>query len=169
VASLTLIGAWHGDSLLVLGAGALGGLIVVADTLMGRKSRNRPATTHFMRQGLLLVVLSTFALAFSTGDLAACKTILGAWASPLGYVLPEDLMPHVDTGTLTAVCRLMACSAVALCAPNTMQIFGLLPGVAPRYSWVASSRWGALTGVTAIITGIVLSSSAGQGFVYDAF
>ncbi len=203
IASMSVIGAWHGSQPLLWGGGIVFGLVLVAVQLpvllWPRKQRatdaaGAPAATWLGRV-LLMMLLATLVLSVRARDGGTLLVFLKAMFDPTTLSLPrglagamqgfspawlrfEGVFPGVAYAWRFDILVLAAATCIGLWAPNTMQLFGLLPGGVKgspaalrveRWRFRPSVAWGLAIGVVAIAAVLFTGSLGGQEFIYARF
>ncbi len=185
VVSMVVIGLWHGRRISLVVSWFAIGVLLVAFQLPGllrpqyRQTGTR-ATAGALRRTLrlggnlmLVCLLSLPLLATGRGQLLPILQNMAGWSllqhSPSGF--PGHLLSATD------VAAILFASLIVFCAPNTMQIFGLLPrtrlqapdaGMA-ALRWRPGFAWGVTLG-TLLLAEIVFAGARGGGsFIYARF
>ena len=184
VASMTVIGAWHGRQLALVLEGLVGGILLVMTQL---PSLLRPAGvkhhetsfSHHLLQGArrlrMLAVVSVLGLTMRAGSMGALLTFLHSMVNWRAFTLPailqsvlpaatasrlhfENVLPQSQTPVFDGLILLAATGAVFL-LPNTMQVFDLLPkdlAPVPSREKVVSRVWQPSMGWGLVIGGLAL-------------
>lgn len=200
VAAYLAVAAWHTLAPVPLIQGLVVALLLIGLQFVRQTSRVSSAAPSRVEvvarrvagQALLLAGISVFALFLRVGStdqlsglLAALVDVRGALATGgdvmahlaglagLAPTAPSPrLLPGAEIGGQASLALIAAATAVALAAPNTMQIFGI-PGArrpATRFLWRPTAAWGWATGGLLFMALLGVTHSAPvQGFVYARF
>ncbi len=195
IASMTVIGAWHGRQPVLVLEGFAGGTLLVLTQLPALlRKKAVPAAAHVRRLHLsgrirVLLGVSVLALALRVSSMQALLSFLQSMVDVRSLALPasfpasfswrfalDALMPHSRLTPVDYLTVVFA-TAVVLLLPNTMQVFKLLPGevmagdvltLQARAIWRPTIPWGLAMGSLALLE-LVFSTSRNQGFIYAAF
>ncbi len=186
--SMTIFGAWHGNAMAFVYWGAFAGFCLVVSQMPGALGRSwQRHIGPRISQTLLFLVLAPPTYVFFAHDLATLGMLMSAMADPTTLSLPgrmavfmplgllgtfvfDGLLPNVSGRTLDAFLYVLGGTLAALIAPNSMQIFGLLPRQKPAgLTWRLSPGWGLAVGVLLALCIPTILSGVDTGFIYDGF
>ncbi|MGI4854527.1 MAG: MBOAT family O-acyltransferase [Janthinobacterium lividum] len=192
IASMTVIGIWHGRQLALLVEGFLGGtLLVIAQlpALLRKPHTPSPPNSHrlhLFRRARVLAVVSVLALALRAGSTTALLQILhsmvdlrslkpAATFSAATAFAQFHTMPHSTMNPADWFIFVLA-NIVVFGLPNTMRIFHLLPETHSAETtsgfalnrWRPNFGWGLAVGTLALLE-LVFSATRGEKFIYAAF
>jgi len=195
IGSMGLLGAWHGSHVMLLVGGLLGGVLLVLTQLpalvrrstdLDQRPRWQRAFVGRARQASLLATLSAFGLLTRANDVHSVKKLLFAlvdpgavslrasmkawvptWIHP--WVRFDGMLPNVPVLGVFVAGLTLSATLIALCAPNSMQLFGVLPrSNGSVTAWQPSARWGVFIGGLILAVVLLPSDSAGK-FIYADF
>lgn len=186
-----VVGAWHTFSPAALAAAAIIGVLLIAFQLVRVRRAAKPALRGIVaiavrigHRAALLLLIALTALLLVMPSLEAFGRVLAAMADVPALagqlaalldrtcgclaIVPPILVPASGG---TALASVLVAGVIALTAPNTMQMFGVLAAPrATRLSWQPSLGWGLITGLLAVmaVSGITAPSRP-LDFVYARF
>ncbi|MAM76871.1 MBOAT family O-acyltransferase [uncultured Tistrella sp.] len=172
MATFIAIALWHSPAPIIILQGIIGAAIVIllqirrAGRTATRVNGGAPAVMTRIRglggQVLTLVVVSLTVMCLRAGSLDGIGNLMTSLFRP-------------DPGPIGAglLLKLAIASLIALAAPNSMRIFGLIEGRGRpplRWRWQPDRRWGWATGIAIILLAVLLTRDAGQQeFIYARF
>lgn len=187
ISSLTVIGAWHGNTALFILGGALGGLAVIAAELPRTLGYRVIPGPRWLGRTLLLLALFGFGMINQIPDYRSLEIVIWAMIDPEGLIIPTrvaswipgawlpylqfgDVLPNSDVSTKFAAGHLVLGLLVTFALPNSMQIAGISQrGISGWMRWKPNAVWGLLLGLLAITTVLTMTQSTITGFIYDEF
>ena len=184
VASMTVIGAWHGRQLALILEGLLGGVLLVMTQLPGllrpaRAKHHETSLGHRLLQGArrlrMLAAVSVLGLTMRAGSMTAMLVFLRSMFRWQALTLPSfvqatvpaavaarlhfaDMLPQ-SQGPMVDGAVLCIATAAMFVLPNTMQIFGLLPkdlAPLPSKANVARTIWRPSMGWGIVMGGLAI-------------
>ncbi|WPB59001.1 MBOAT family O-acyltransferase [Xylophilus sp. GOD-11R] len=202
IASMSVIGAWHGSEPLLWGGGIVFGVVLVLMQLPAllwpRKQRKADVAgapgRSAVARAMLLLFIAMLILSVRARDAGTLIIFLEAMFDPTTISLPgalrgaqgwlpgwvrfDGMLPGVAYVWRFDMLVLVTATAIGLWAPNTMQLFGLVPaGVkgsvaaqrVERWRWRPTAAWGLVMGVMLVLAVLFTGSLGGQEFIYARF
>lgn len=197
LAALMAVGAWHSISPTTLIVAALLGMLLVAVQLARSASRDGTRPVGRLRRRaaaiggrvFVLIAASILALFLRADDAGVPLQVIGTMfdgggaaaqvADFLRYgvalfgdapVAVPDPLPASGFPAAVAAQLVLPITLVALAAPNTMELFGMIEPagrVAARWRWRPSLGWGLATGALLMLALVGIASPASQHeFIY---
>lgn len=194
ILSMGLLAAWHGPQLMLLLGGMAGGVLLVLSQLPSL--RRRPTTPvvddarsrlmPHVHHAFMLVVLSVFGLINRADSFSSLRAILAASIDPSNLSFPHRLqpwlppaigshlafdgfLPHIPYSGSWSLIIVGTSSAIALAAPNTMQMFGVLPSnISTHLRWRVNQRWAVAIGLL-IVAITAFQAEDIERFLYAQF
>ena len=185
--SLLSIGAWHSVEPAFLLSGAVGGVLVVAIGLRQASPRARAPLPRPVARALLIAVTLVMTMIYQLPDLSDVAGLMSTMIDParfqvgeqtagwlpagLGQSLPQGaMMPTLTGGAALPLAWLVGAWGIALFAPNSNQIFGLIEAKEARWwHWRPNALWGLGLGLAgAAAVGMLLVVRV-DGVGYDGF
>lgn len=194
ILSMGLLAAWHGPQLMLLLGGMAGGVLLVLSQLPSLRRRTGPPAKEGARSRLMphvhhastLVALSVLGLINRADGFGSLRAILEASVDPSNFSFPrrfqtwlppslgshlsfDGFLPHIPASGSWSLLVVGTASAIALAAPNTMQIFGILPSNIPaRLRWHLDRRWAIAIGLLIVVIAAFQAEDV-ERFLYVQF